>query len=291
MYNLRGTSSLFLIAFLSTAIAQTSVPGEQISTNQIANVIGVEPLLTECAQLKCTQLTGQTATVQQLLVRQQITETVIGASLDVDSVLAEIANEHGRLTEVRSVLEARRDRAVSLASTANLIVGTGVGIAVNALQFKDSTAAVGDAIGVGSGVASTILSVIGIRVQNGPQHALAHSPKMLAVLFGREPVLHSQYPETVLVYLNSIPQGQASSQGTRLEQLRQEWQTAGRLGPAGSARAQKKIDLLTSGLDAKRRLSISDLTDRAYMLEDVAGRVSLMKRDLADLMRSLRLQH
>jgi len=291
MYIIRGVFPLFLIAFLATGSAQTSIPGERISTDQVANVIGVEHLLSECAQLQCNQLTGQTATVQQLLVRQQITEAVIAASLDVDSVLAEIANEHGRLMEVRSVLEARRDRAVSLASTANLIVGTGVGIAVNALQFKDSTAVVGDAIGVGSGVASTILSVIGIRVQNGPQHALAHSPNMLAALFGREPVLHSQYPETVLGYLNSTPQAQPSSQGTRLEQLRQEWQRAGRLGLAGSARAQKKIDLLTSGLDAKRKLSISDLTDRAYMLEDVAGRVSLMKRDLADLMRSLRLQH
>jgi hypothetical protein len=167
-----------------------------------------------------------------MLVRQQITEAVVAASLDVDSLLAEVANEHGRLMEVRSVLEARRDRAVSLASTANLIVGTGVGIAVNALQFKDSTAVVGDAIGIGSGVASTILSAIGIRVQNGPQHALAHSPNMLAVLFGREPVLHSQYPEAVLAYLNSIPQGQASSQGTRLEQLRQERPRAGSLGPA-----------------------------------------------------------
>lgn len=33
---------------------------------------------------------------------------------------------------------------------------------------------------------------------------------------------------------------------------------------------------------------IDDLTNRAIMLADVAGRVSLMKRDLAELMRALR---
>jgi len=73
-----------------------------------------------------------------------------------------------------------------------------------------------------------------------------------------------------------------------MEQLRREWQKAGRLGPRDGLPAAKKIDRLASSLDSGPRLSISDLTDRAYMLEDVAGRTGLMKRDLADLMRSLR---
>jgi hypothetical protein len=34
-------------------------------------------------------------------------------------------------------------------------------------------------------------------------------------------------------------------------------------------------------------LTISDLTDRIGMLGDVAGRISLMKRDLAALMRAV----
>ena len=156
---------------------------------------------------------------------------------------------------------------------------------MNALQFKDATALIGDGIGVGAGVGSTILSIIGIRLQNGgPRKAVAHAPNMLAELLGRDPELHSKYPARVLAYLNEIPSGEEPNRGTRLQQLRQEWQYAGRLGPAGNSRGQRKIELLTSTLDQGPRLSISDLTDRAFMLEDVAGRVALMKRDLAALL-------
>ena len=41
-------------------------------------------------------------------------------------------------------------------------------------------------------------------------------------------------------------------------------------------------------METARRLSISEITDRTYMLEDVAGCVALMKRDLAAILRELR---
>ena len=45
---------------------------------------------------------------------------------------------------------------------------------------------------------------------------------------------------------------------------------------------------MTSSLNPKQKLRIDDFTNRAMMLADVAGRVSLMKRDLEELMRALR---
>ena len=84
---------------------------------------------------------------------------------------------------------------MNIVSASNIVIGAGVGILVNALQFKDSTAIAGDAIGVASGAASTVLSVVGIHLQNGPQHAVGQSPNMLAPVFDRQPVLHSGYPK------------------------------------------------------------------------------------------------
>jgi hypothetical protein len=92
-----------------------------------------------------------------LLMWQEITEAVVTASLDVDSVLPEIGNEHARLMEVRSVLDARRNRAVGLVSTGNLIIGTDLDIAVNALQFKIQRHFLVMALESASGVASTVL--------------------------------------------------------------------------------------------------------------------------------------
>ena len=122
MFKLR--LSFFVIALACSCIGQTSVPGEQASATALARLIGLDKAVSECAQLGCKEMTRQNATLEALLVRQQITEAVTAASLDVDGVLGEIANEHARLLELRSVLESKHDRAVNLASTANLITGT-----------------------------------------------------------------------------------------------------------------------------------------------------------------------
>jgi hypothetical protein len=44
---------------------------------------------------------------------------------------------------------------------------------------------------------------------------------------------------------------------------------------------------MTTSENPKVKVSITDLSDRIAMLNDVSGRAALMKRDLALLMRSL----
>jgi hypothetical protein len=99
-------------------------------------------------------------------------------------------------------------------------------------------------------------------------------------------VLSANYPPPVLQYLRSIPVSGDSKRGTRLEQLMEEWVRAGRLDASDPVKRQQKITVLSTSMDTKVKISIDDLTDRIAMLTDVSGRVSLMKRDLAVLMRS-----
>ena len=162
--------------------------------------------------------------------------------------------------------------------------GQRIGYRGEALQFSGSTANIGNGIGVGSGIGSTILSIIGIRRQHGPQASVGKVPDMLAPLFARQAAWNSYYPPEVLEYLRSAPPGD----GSRIDQLMAEWRQAGRLGSAGDPKNDRKLVRLTSSLDDKTKLSIGDLADRTAMLADVSGRVALMKRDLAELVRSLR---
>jgi hypothetical protein len=255
---------------------------------QVAGILEVKSLVEQALVLRSNRPAGAAMTVEELALREEISEAVLAASFDVDGVLAEIEQERAHIAEVSSFLQARRDRGVNLASVASLITGSGVGIAVNALQFSSSTADIGNGIGVGSGAASTALSLIGIRLQRGPKRQIGPAPNMLAIPFGRKPVLFSDYPEDVLAYLNSVPPGESPDRGTRLEQLIHEWIALGRLDPVNTPKGQKEVDLMTSSLSPKQKLRIDDLTNRAMMLADLAGRVSLMKRDLAELMRALR---
>jgi hypothetical protein len=87
-----------------------------------------------------------------------------------------VQHERAQLYEISSLLQARRDRAVNLSNVANLITGTGLGIAVTGLQFSSSTANFGNGLGVGSGIGATVLSVVGIRLQRVRSELLAEFP-------------------------------------------------------------------------------------------------------------------
>lgn len=285
----------FLLSNLNAEAQQQPGAADQSQLSphagQVAGILGIKPLVDRAMALSAGRPAGTSMGLEELSLRQEISERVLAAGFDVDGVLAEIDQERARIIETRAFLQARRDRGVNLMSFANLIMGTGVGIAVNALQFSSLTANVGNGIGVGSGIGSTVLSLIGIRLQRGPARQLGSAPNMLAVLFGRKPVLSSDYPDDVLAYLNSVPPGEAPDRGTRLQQLMREWVALGRLDPPDTPKGQKEIDLMTASLDPKQKLRIDDLTNRAMMLADVAGRVSLMKRDLAELMRAVHAAH
>jgi hypothetical protein len=277
--------TLPMVAFGQT---QTDVaPGNTVHTEQVAKILGLSEVVDRARLMHQQSACGAVASVEELSMRQDVLETVVATSLDVDGVLAELENERAHLSEISSVLQGRRDRSVNLLSAANLVTGTGLGIAVNAMQFSSSTANIGNGLGVGSGVASTVLSIVGIR-QHGPVISVGRIPNMLAPLFEKQAALNAYYPPEVMEYLKSVPPGEPDKSGSRIEQLMAEWRDAGRIGAIGDAKAPKKIVLLTSSLDKKTKLSIDDISDRIAMLGDVTGRVGLMKRDLAELMMSLK---
>jgi hypothetical protein len=286
---------LAVVVAPSGALAQGSAAPQQPATDpyangnaaQVASILRMSDLLNKLRTIRAQTACGSPKSVEELAIRQDILEAVESSSLDVDSVLAELENERAHLFELRAALASRRDRSLGLLNVANIITGTGLGIATNALQFSNSTAKIGDNIGVVSGVGSTVLSVLAIRRQRGPQDSVGRVPNMLAPLFGRQAELNSYYPPAVLAYLNSTPAGERAENGTRLDQLRTEWGQGGRIGPTGSPKTDQHIARLTSSLGTKTKLSIDDISDRIAMLADVTGRVGLMKRDVAELMRSI----
>ena len=255
------------------------------NAEQVAKILGLGDLLQQLQRMRAQSCVP--AGAEELVLRQEFVEAAVASGFEIDGVLAELNNEQARLAEISSRLQGRRDHSVNLLNVANLVTGTGVGVAVNALQFSNATSNFGNGLGVGSGIASTALSLIGIRVQRGPQRSVGRVPNMLAPLFGKPAELNASYPRQVMNYLNSIPADDAN-QRSRLQSLMTEWDESGRIGPADPAKRERKILGLTSSMDNKTRLSIDDISDRISMLADVAGTVGLMKRDIGELMRSLR---
>ncbi len=107
-------------------------------------------------------------------------------------------------------------------------------------------------------------------------------PNMLAPFFDQPSVLQSGYPEDVWKYLNSAPVGQP--QQTRALALMSTWVKDGRISANTSSQAVRQL----TGSMMQVNVTIDAINSRISMLNDVRGRVSLMKRDLADLLRSIR---
>jgi hypothetical protein len=253
---------------------------------QVATQIGIMPWLNRLRALSsaCDQSTA--VTLEEIVLHQRITEAVVMASLDVDAVVSEIDYERAQILQVRDLLSSARDRKINLLSLANIVAGTGSGILTNAMQFSDSTAMAGDAVGVGGGAAGVVLSILGLRVQGG-KASLGIAPNMLAPLFGRNPELRSIYPQDVWMFLNTAPASDPRIHVPWREELINAWVQEKRIGPPDDPGSQKKIDLLTSRIAEHKRLPIDVLTDRTLMLLDLRARVTLMKRDLRALLSAV----
>jgi hypothetical protein len=285
------------LAIAHSALAQAQTPSSpprsrmlmERESEQVAQILGLDSRIQQLRALRTQRPDGSPATLEEISIRQDLMEQIQIADLDVESVLAELSNERNLLSDLRTILQSRRDRTVNRLNTAALITGSGLGAIVNATQFtvlSDRTQNIGDGIGVGSGVASTIFSIMAARRQSGPKGSVGEAPNMLAPLFDRTPVLNSYYPAPVRRYLESVAPDAESQKETRLDQLKATWIRDGRLDATNTAKRAQKIQAVSTSKDPQTKVSIDDLTDRIAMLGDVMGRVSLMQRDLALLMHS-----
>lgn len=257
---------------------------------QVAAQIGVATLLERLVRLSDgSPADGSSTSLESLTVRQEITERILSASLDIDSVSAVIDSEIEQIRWIRSDLQSKRDKAQNVVNIASIVTGGAFGAVAAALQFKPSTVNLGNGIGVAGGAGSVLLSIVGIRKQGGRQ-SLGDSPRMLARFFGRVPdapeVISSDYPEEVWSYLNSVSPSQPNT-GTRREQLITKWRNEGRIEQGGSPKGERRIESLSGNIAVAQKLDINELNDRATMLHDVRARVALMKRQLSEILKGL----
>jgi hypothetical protein len=200
----------------------------------------VETLSTLSSAKEAGAAPGQS--LEELSLRQQITDAVIAASLDVDSVAAEIDYEREQTVELRSLWRYKRDRAIGTTNVAVLAAGTGLGIVSGLLQFSKTTSSAGNAIGFAAGGISTLFSLRSFRQVHGGKRPAWVLPNMLAAFLGQPEEQHSHYPDDVWAYLNSVPP-ESASQTSRGQQLLAGWVAAGRIAPPNAPQWKRRIAL------------------------------------------------
>jgi hypothetical protein len=128
-----------------------------------------------CVRELIQQLSGmkqsercQTQATDALILRQQISEMVMTASLQVDGFLAEVDSETAEARAVHDELAGRRDTAVQHSTLASAI-GSAGGAAGSALALVGDTAAtVGNYMGATGGAVGAVFGLVGYFQQRGP---------------------------------------------------------------------------------------------------------------------------
>lgn len=258
---------------------------------QVAQIIRFDSDLARLSELTASKnpSAGPVTSLEELSLRQRITDVVVVASLDVDSVLDEMDYEREQTVELRSIIRARRDRALGTTNLAVLAASAGLGAAGGLLSLSKKTSTLGNGVGFASGGVSTLFSLRGYRQVHAVARPAWVLPNMLAAFLSQPEERHSHYPEDVLAYLNSVPPGKGSPV-SRKEQVLAEWRASGRVGAPDLPQSKQRIALLTSTDAADKRLDMTLLNERGAMLADARDEVAQMKHDLADLLRGLRQQ-
>lgn len=124
--------------------ARRTVPPLPANAEQVAREIGVLSLVERVRVLAPTCVPAGSLSLEELSLRQQITEAVLAASLDVHDVFAEINYEQAQITELQDRLSSAKSNKVNTLTLAGILVGSGSSRIGTGMGLNNSTAKAGD---------------------------------------------------------------------------------------------------------------------------------------------------
>ena len=286
-------SSLFLAAVvcLSAAMSAQSPPKVvpdndlPLSAEQTARATGMLPLFDRIRDLSSRSESPSENRMELFLQRQQALMEVTAASLDVDATTGQIDVEIAETRELQNYLTTHRDSRVGRLNVVSIAIGGTAGTASSALGLTTHATAA-SVTGIVAGSATAVLSLIALKVSQGPKRELEVKSNMLSELFDRPANERNVYSKVVETFMNSqVPDNPDGL--TRQQMLIRGWVQVGRIPDPSTAKGHEKILQVTSVPGEKIQQTISDLDDRQAMLYDFRARLTHMKRDLAILLRSI----
>ena len=262
--------------------------------------------------------------LQALFLRQDMTESILTASLEVDGFLAEVDSETNHIQAVRNNLSDKRDSKLSLSNLGSNIATSG-GAVGSALQLGSAAAqTAGNWFSTAFGGVGSVFGFLGYFQQNGPSACFPavvkdcpKLPKPKAGVANEDSDVSPACPNTrdeavcdaydppgsctpTMLYAVLYPHecnnkqhlGFHSEYPRAIERYLDEpppnrpvSRRNALVNSWGNQLAELRAGLTSNA--APRRLTIGELDERANRLADLRATVSIMKRDLSRLAREL----
>jgi len=282
---------------LPTQILKTGINlnGISVSTNtlQVAKEIGVADLLAQLKTLQDRVDSYKILSLESLAARQELTEAKSNisqllqkANLEVDFVRAEISAEENLYGEILSTYTNNRDKAIARTNALSFISNgalwaTGEAYDIPTYKYPRLSIPSGT-ISILAGVIPSAASMYTFKQLGGKKTDSEAEPNMLAKLFGYPVNNDIEYPRSVWAFLSAVPANEPKGKSRR-EQLIDRWVADSNISSFTDRTSKAQLDKITASVSVKKGLSISTLSTRQVMLQQLGSEVLKMKRMLLEL--------
>jgi len=294
VFNSRRRALSILLLFcavtssVQTATAQASLAEMTPGAVEVAKDLGIVSILEQLLVLKAHARDDKPMSPQMLTDRQEMTERILMAFLELRSVIAELDDQISQNGELLDYLEQRRDRAIRLNNITNFVSNGALTMIGSSMQIGTpfSVQNAGNEIGVAAGALTTGISTYALKQSRGERKSERDNQNMLTQVFDLpDPQAISKYPDTVRVYLNDVPAGSKSS---RKQMLIDRWIYLKRLESPASVQGKRHMAQLSGSTPIVKGVTIDLLENRIAMLTDLKSCVSQMTRELLEIMYAVR---
>lgn len=288
-----ANSQEFPTQILKTGVSLTA-SGLSPNSLQLCHNIGLTPVLERITMLR-NQVAGveKDQSIQSLALKQDLLDETLSArllvqkvSLEIDFTVAEIEAERQVYNELLTTFKNDRDKALAR-TNAFAFISNGILWAVcEALVIPTYKHAIynipAGIVGIPAGVVPSIASMYTFKQINGKKKTSEVEPNMLAKIFNYPTNPEIEYPNSVWTYLNQVP---ADGSGTkkRLEVMIDRWIADSNMPAFNDRDSKKQLDVITGSVAQRKALTISTLTARSVMLDQLLSEVNKMKRMLLEL--------
>jgi hypothetical protein len=225
--------------------------------------------------------------MQYMEAKQRAVEVIQKTELEVDFVLAEIADEQNLYSELLASFLDRRDRKIAIISALSFGLNGSLWAVAEAFTIpthrQPRLSITAGIMGILAGIVPSIASAYALKEVTGGRYSAPAEPNMLAKFFNHPITLENEYPKSIWDFLNMVP-AQEPGAASRRDQIIQRWIADKNIPHFTGNKAKDQINIITASVPQKRKLTIAVLRERLEMLQQLGGEVAKINRLLLELM-------
>ncbi len=283
-----GLFCALLLAFgqlVPPAVADVESAPLSAGAREAAQLLGILPQAERLIRLQQSAGAREVGalTDEELALKVEVLDKIMGASLEVRVVADRIDRELAWAYVGQSMLEGKRQRNLNLNFTANFIQGGVLGVLAGPafLDGKNKTGTelllLGSAIGLG------LSSLAILQARSGTKRVDGGTTFLADVYQLQDPGPKMHQTDIVLKFLNAAPAGSAGGK-TRRQALIDSWEKGHYLRRTSETHLNKLAALVPEG--KKYREDIGLLANRIRMLHDTQWSIEQLDGELLELLRA-----